>query len=178
MTTPSWAKIKAYLTTLDKDELLNVVRDLYQLNNDNKVFLATRLNLGQPEALAEPYKQAIRREFNPDRGVPGLSLRNARKALTTFKKVSADPVAVIDMHLYYVEQGVKCTNTYGDIDEPFYNSLYSVFVEAIKLIQKMNNPEIAAAFYPRFERIISDLSGTGWGIQDDLSDAFDNQYPR
>jgi len=28
--------------------------------------------------------------------------------------------------LHYVETGTEFTNTYGDIDEPFYNSLISM----------------------------------------------------
>jgi hypothetical protein len=130
-----WSQIKSRLSAFEKEDLLNLIRDLYQLNSDNKVMLATRLAAtssdGLADDLAEPYKRAIRREFNPDRGLPRLNIGAARKALSSFKKASASLEAVIDMLIYYVEQGVICTNQYGDIHEQFYSSLESAFEEAL-----------------------------------------------
>jgi hypothetical protein len=176
-----WSQIKSRLSAFEKEDLLNLIRDLYQLNSDNKVMLATRLAAtssdGLADDLAEPYKRAIRREFNPDRGLPRLNIGAARKALSSFKKASASLEAVIDMLIYYVEQGVICTNQYGDIHEQFYSSLESAFEEAIKLILKTRSSEIAEAFRPRLYNIVSDTSNVGWGFHDSLSDAFHDAYP-
>ena len=67
---PTWTQIKKHLTQQTSSELINLIRDLHKLNNDNKVFLASYLGLTDTETLAEPYRKAIRREFNPDRGFP------------------------------------------------------------------------------------------------------------
>lgn len=174
---PTWSQIKARLSHLGKDDLLNIIKDLYQLNTDNKVFLVSRLIIDQPEILAEPYKRAIRREFNPERGFPRLNLQAARKTLTSFKKASADYRAILDMLVYYVEQGVACTRQYGDIDEPFYSSLESAFEEAISLVRSVGNADLAEVFRPRLERIIADTSGIGWGFHDYLSEVFRRDYP-
>lgn len=174
---PSWSRIRSHLLSFSKDDLLKVIQDLYQLNNDNKVFLSTHLGMGDSETLAQPYRKTIKQVFNPDRGFPSLSLRSARKALNDFRKASANPEAIVDMMLYYVEQGVICTNEYRDIHEAFYNSLEGVFEDAVGLINKMGNPEITEAFRPRIKRIVTDTSGTGWGFHDFLSDVYDTQYP-
>ncbi len=134
---PTWSQIKVELISLAQKELLNVIHDLYRLNADNKVFLTTHLGLGDVEALAEPYRKAIRREFYPDRGFPRLNLGAARKALNDFKKANSDPRATLDMMIYYVEQGVACTVAYGDIDEAFYSSLEGVFADAVALTSKL-----------------------------------------
>lgn len=174
---PSWSQIKAQLAVLDKSALLELIKALYQLNADNKVFLTSRLTFSQPEALAEPYKRAIQREFNSEGGFPRLNLQSARKALNSFKKASSDPGAIIDMLLYYVEQGVSCTCQYGDIDESFYSSLESAFSEAVKLVYKVNSSEMTETFRPRFERIVASTSGIGWGFHDYLSHVYYTEYP-
>ena len=40
--------------------------------------------------------------------------------------------------LHYVDQGVNFTGQYGDIDEPFYNSMEKMFKDALKLSKKNN----------------------------------------
>jgi hypothetical protein len=174
---PTWSQIKARLSYLEKDDLLNVIRDLHHLNQDNKVFLASCLMLDDAEGLVEPYRRAIRREFNPDRGLPGLNIRAARKALTDFKKASANRRVVADLMVYYVEQGVVCTLEYGDIHEGFYNSLGSVFREAIALISGIGDAELIEEFRPRLKRIVADTGGIGWGFHDFLADVYENEYP-
>lgn len=99
---PSWSRIRSHLLALNKDDLLKVIQDLYQLNTDNKVFLNSHLEMGDPETLAQRYRNTIKQVFNPNRGLPSLSLRSARKALNDFKKASANPEAIVDMMLYYV----------------------------------------------------------------------------
>ena len=174
----TWSQIKAKLSGVSQQELLDIIRDLYKLNSDNKVFLSSHLQIGDPRDLSEPYRRKIRNEFYPDRGFPKLNLGAARKALNDFKKASADPKAVADLMAYYVEQGIQCTLQYGDIDEAFYNSLEPVFSDAIEIITKTGDAEIIAEFYPRLEQIVWDTSGMGWGFHDYLHDTFYSDYPQ
>ena len=176
---PTWTQVKAKLSSVDKNELLDIIHDLYKLNQDNKVFLTSQFVADNTEALTEPYRRAIRREFNPDRGFPRLNLRSARKALNDFKKANADPKAQLEMMIYYVEQGVVCTRQYGDIDAPFYSSLEGVFEDAITLLHRLGNPEaLIVEFYPRLERIVKDTRGMGWGFHDFLAEVFYQEYPQ
>ena len=128
---PTWSQVKKQLSSLEARELLEIIGELYKLNQDNKVFLTSQLGQGTNTELVEPYRRAIKREFNPERGFPRINLQAARKALNNFKKSSADPVAVADLMIFYVEQGVICTNNYGDIHENFYSSLESVYEDLL-----------------------------------------------
>ncbi len=79
--------------------------------------------------------------------------------------------------IYYVEQGVICTNNYGDIDENFYGSLESMYEDAVVLLSRLNSYELIEQFRPRLRKIVRDTSGIGWGFHDQLSDIYYNQFP-
>lgn len=174
---PSWSKLKPHLSALDKDALLALLRDLYALNADNKVFLTTRFLATTPEELAAPYRRIIEKVFNPDRGVPSLQLGVARKALNDFKKTCADPLAIIDFMLFYVEQGVICTRSYGDISAPFYESLLSVYDGAAQLARKLPDAAQIELLRPRFAKIVRDTDGMGWGFHDGLEEIYWDRLP-
>ncbi len=174
---PSWAQMRSKLLPLDPPELIDIIQQLYQLNADNKVFLTSRLFEVDLDALAAPYRKAIQAEFNPPRGFPRLNLRAARKALTDFKKACDNARAVADLMIFYVEQGVICTNNYGDIDERFYNSLESVYAEAIKFITNTGDVELIEDLRPRMQRVVRNTSGIGWGFHDALSEMYYSDYP-
>lgn len=154
-----------------------LLRELYGLNADNKVFLTTKLGMLTSEEMAEPYRKIIREEFNPTRGFPSMRLRTARKAVTDFKKASSDPGAVVDLMLYYVEQGVICTNNYGDIDESFYNSHESMYAAAMDLLNAVDEPDLYERFRSRAKQILRDTRHIGWGFHDALTDEFYSKYP-
>jgi hypothetical protein len=174
---PSWSKLKSRLSALNKDALLSLLRDLYALNADNKVFLSTRFLTTTPEELAAPYRRIVRLVFNPDRGMPSLQLGAARKALNDFKKACADPLQVIDFMLFYVEQGVICTNSYGDINAPFYESLLSTYRSAAELNSKLADSALIEQFRPRFAKIVWDTGSIGWGFHDGLEEIYWDLLP-
>jgi hypothetical protein len=173
----TWSELKSVLRDYEKPELLRLLQELYKLNADNKLFLTARLVEMDLAELAEPYRNAIRAEFNPSRGFPRLNLRAARKVLNDFKKACKDPAAVADLMIYYVEQGVICTNNYGDIDERFYNSLASVYADAAKLLTNTADADLIERFAPRMGQIVQETSGIGWGFHDELSHLYYNEYP-
>lgn len=177
MPTPTWSHLKPHLLRLEKGELLALLRDLYGLNADNKAFLATRLLPATSDAIAEPYRKAISQVFNPERGHPSLQLSVARKALNDFKKACKDPLLVIDLMLFYVEEGVTCTMTYGDIDAPFYASLLAVYRSAAQMVSEIDDPAQADAFQPRFHAIIRNTPMIGWGFEDGLIDIYTSVLP-
>lgn len=177
MPTPTWTQLKPYLQRLDKEQLLALLRELYGLNADNKVFLTTRLIPTAPDQMAEPYRKVIRQVFNPDRGHPSLQLSAARQALNDFKKACNDPLLLIDFMLFYVEEGVVCTRIYGDISGPFYSSLLSVYRSAAKLTSGLKDPHLMDPFQPRFLAIIRDTPMIGWGFQESLIDIYTSMLP-
>lgn len=71
--------------------------------------------------------------------------------------------------LTYVENGTEFTCEFGDIDEPYYDSLESVLDEMVKLLRKEGRD-----LYPRFQTRIQSLKRyagkIGWGYGDYLGD--------
>ena len=65
--------------------------------------------------------------------------------------------------------GVNYTNFFGDIDEPFYNSIAGMFHDVGKYI-KTNGMQ--AQFKQRCKIMMDDTKNIGWGFHDELSDYY------
>ena len=75
--------------------------------------------------------------------------------------------------LLYVEQGVKFTKTYGDIDENFYMSMEGMYEKALESINEYGFKE---TFQKRCKKIVENTSGMGWGFHDTLCDIYDEAF--
>jgi hypothetical protein len=122
------------------------------------------------EVLAK-YKKTIEDEFFPARGFGKAKLSIAKKAISDYKKVCNNEVDTIDIMLFYVEQGVKFTLAYGDIDEAFYASMEGMYQKALSAITELDVKNI---FEQRSRKIVTDTSEIGWGFHDTLSEIFQN----
>jgi hypothetical protein len=163
----SWPRIRKTLESMDGSELLSIVKSLYDLNATNKAFLARQFDEdASSDALAEPVRREIEKAFFKERGFPSFKTGAARKKLREYIKMVSLREG-IDMMLYYVEKGIQGTNAYGDIDEAFYNSVESVFEQALKAILKTHNPEM---YLPRLRALVTATRNIGWGFHDNLSD--------
>ncbi|MGH4140088.1 hypothetical protein [Clostridium sp.] len=52
------------------------------------------------------------------------------------QKNMTDEKLVLNLILYYVEMGIEFTNTYGDINESFYNSVEGMYQLVVDSINK------------------------------------------
>lgn len=100
-------------------------------------------------------------------GEPKLAV--ARKAISDYKRISPSPAGLADLMLFYVETGVKFTSTYGGIDEPFYNSLASMYQRALEHLAKYKLLEV---FEQRCKALVNNAPGAIWGLHDTLSELF------
>ncbi|MFD0676895.1 MULTISPECIES: DUF6155 family protein [unclassified Paenibacillus] len=161
-------EIKKSLKSYEKEALISMLMDCYKLSSDVKNYIHILINPDETiEELFEKSKHQIRQEFFPERGLARLRLSHAKKAITDFKNLSNDEVRTIDLMIYYVEVGVNFTNAYGDIDEPFYNSMISMYSNVIKKI--VGNEALFHRFNERLETIVGKTAGIGWGFHDELS---------
>lgn len=119
------------------------------------------------------YKKAIKKQIFPESGFPKLNLAQAKKELSQFKKISANPESVVDLMAYYVEQGILCTLEYGDMYETFYISMETVYENALKFAKKHN---VLDQVKDRFRKMVTDTRNCGWGFHDQLSDVFEQMY--
>lgn len=165
--------LKQYLKSCSKEELISDIAELFKRFEPVKDYYQVKLSPEEETPVVKKYKQIIENEFFPSRGYGRAKLSVARKAVTDYKKVSRNPMSLADLMLFYVEQGVRFTNEYGDIDEPFYNSMESMYEKAIEWIVKN---EMQDLFKERCKKIVEDTSGIGWGFHDGLSDIYSEAF--
>ena len=163
--------LKSYLTGFTKEQLIQQLLELNKKFKDVKSYYDFSINPDVSER-TEKVKAVILQCFYPLRGYK-LRLKDARKAVNDFKKLSPGEESLLDIMLYYVECGVRFTNEFGDIDEPFYNSVAGMFRQAGALyVHIAKNKE----FHDRAEKVMNDTDGIGWGFHDELADIYYNHF--
>ncbi len=163
--------VKKELNKLDKDNLINLITDLYKKNKSVKDFFDFYIEPNENE-LFKNYKDKVFEAFYPKRGF-GFNLKEGKKAISEFKKFGASTRLIADLMLFYVETGVKFTNDYGDINEGFYSSLEKTYVQALTLMRKEN---LLDEFALRALDVVDDTENTGWGFHDYLSQVHSDFY--
>lgn len=169
----SITEIKRNLKTYKQEELISIIADCYKLSDAVKKYFDVMFDSeNSVNKLFEEAKDSILEEFFPVRGFGKLRLAQAKKAITEFNKLCNDKVKTIDLMLYYVELGVDFTNAYGDINESFYNSMVSMYMNVVKKITSEDGVGWYLQFKERLEAIVTKTSGIGWGFHDDLSEIY------
>ena len=167
----SLTDIKKELSKFDKDKLIRLITELYKSNKSVKEYLDFFVNPNE-EALYEKARAKVYEAFFPKRGYRH-KLSDGKKAISDFKKLGGSKELLADLMFYYVETGVEMTENFGDIDEPFYSSLESVYEQALKLMQK---EKLLDKFKVRANKIVTDTRYFGWGFYDWLSSAYSEFY--
>ncbi len=167
------SELKQHLRKLTQTEAIDLLCRLYKSSPEAVKFLNAEFNREQYlAALYEETKAKILKEFFPTRGLGRLSLKDAKAAISAFKKVSVDPAPVIDLQLYYVECGVDFSKQYGDLYDAFYYSMGSMFTTVVETLNKLDDE----ALFRRFEERMRDIlkaDGYDAGFTDAFS-AFDD----
>ena len=161
--------ISQYLRSLSPDSLIAEIKELHRMFPSVREYYQAKLHEDGEIELLQKYKKIIKDEFLPGWGPGNSRLSVARKAVNDFIKVSKKSIHIADIQLYYVEVGVLFTNEYGDIDERFYESMESMYEKAGHYVV---GHKLQKIFEERFQKILSDTSGIGWGFPDALGDIY------
>ena len=165
--------LKKHLKTRSQAELIADIAELYKRFQPVKDYYQIQIYPQDEKQVAAKYKKIIEDQFFPARGYGKAKLSVAKKAITEYKKVNKTIVGLIDIMLFYVEQGVRFTDAYGDIDEPFYISMETMYEKAIKEIIKYRQKD---TFQKRCQKIVLDTSDMGWGFHDTLSEIYEDAF--
>jgi hypothetical protein len=165
--------LKRYLKPRSREELVTDIVDLFTKFDSVRDYYHTKLTPENEAVVIEKYKAVIKDEFLPTRGLGQARLSVARKAVSEYRKVSRSKASLVDLMLYYVEIGVEFTNTYGDIDEAFYESMGNMYKWAVGLI--VGN-ELEELYESRCRRIVEDTSEIGWGFHDRLREIYEENF--
>lgn len=172
-------ELKSYLNQQSDEELILQIVELFKTFDEVKEFYQIRLNSESDDtAVRKTYEEKIRKFFFPARPSYARDFpryADARKIITAYKKVAISPSSIITLMLFYVEMGCQFTQTYGDMDEPFYNSMESMFNSAVKEIVKFG---LQDEFKFHCQDIVNSASGTGWGFHDGLDYIFTEGFKK
>jgi len=161
-----------YLKSLSEKELIKELQKIYTKFEPVRKYY--QLELGNnSEAILNEFKTKIKKEYFPSRGYGSARNSVSRKVVSEFKKISVHSKDVVELLLYRVEMMLEFTLAYGDMDEPFYNSLESSFGEACKLIRK----ERLNHYYKEYCReLIGKSNNFGWGVYEGLDYSFEKCF--
>jgi TusA-related sulfurtransferase len=167
------SELKKQLKTYKAEELISIIVDCYKSSDDVKKYIHVMLDPESAEnQLFDEAKIKISRQFYPERGDPKLKLAEAKKAISEFNKLCSNPVRTLDLMIYYVEVGVEFTNDYGDIHEPFYNSMESMYQNVLNKIRTEKDQGLYNLYRDRLKAIVENTDGIGWGFHDQLDEMF------
>lgn len=100
----SKTQLKKYLKTLDHDQLVQVVLDLYDARKDAKEYLEFYMN-PDIEATLEKEKKKLQRNYFTSQGrtKARMSIKEGNEIISDFIKLDAPPEAVAEMLVYHIE---------------------------------------------------------------------------
>ena len=100
------AQLKKHLQKLPKEQVIEVILELYDARKEAKEYLDFYTNPNE-DAKLEEYKQIIFNEFYPKRGEPKCRFSVCKKAISDFTKLKPSPSCIADLMLFYIETGVN-----------------------------------------------------------------------
>ncbi|MBN1451985.1 MAG: hypothetical protein JW963_13300 [Anaerolineales bacterium] len=172
----AWTDIKTELQDLPKENLIDLLKGLHNLSAQNKAWLKAQiLPIAQDSEYLEKCREKIvRAVYNPNRKLPDMPrFRDAKKVITEYKKATKDLRGTLDLMLTYVERGHAFTNDFGDIDEPFYNTLLNMFERFVaELKMSPARRELYSFFRDRLMKMRA-TSDIGWGYGDEIQSNVD-----
>jgi hypothetical protein len=160
---------KKYLSQFTKEQLIEQIIELASKYKDVKQYYSFHQN-PDSENQKEVFKATIYKAFF-NRSV--AKLKDARKAVNDFKKLSPIPEALASLMLYFVECGTKYAQSYGTMTEAFYTSLENMFSDTCIFIVK-NNLEIE--FQPQCKLIIELSTKNYWVFHRNLLECYDDCF--
>jgi len=162
-------ELKRNLKESTKEQLIKDIADLFKKNSFVKDYYNTKYSNDNNQSVLIKYKDIIEDEFFPENGFGKARLSVAKKAITEFKKISNDRTQIAELMVFYVENGVKYTDCYGDINQQFYLSMESMYERALEFI---TDNGLLAKFNARCLKIVNDTSDMGWGFHDQLCEIY------
>ncbi len=165
---PSWSDVKAKLIDLDRDDLLELVHDIYAASKDNRAFLHARLRLDVD--VLKPYKAKIDRWLWPDvLQQQDTSVAKAKKAIADYRRADGTGDGSAELMVFYCEQAAGFSADVCLDDENYFAALVWVFGQALKTIAELPSAQ-RSALRVRLDAVHDACDGMGYGVYEDVAD--------
>ena len=169
---PTWTDVKKALSDLRPEELINTINDLYKLRKENKLFLHTRYHL--IESSLDDFKKKIAKSINPD-GNSKISFKDARQAVSDYKKALGDPEGVAELMVFYCEECADSIKSLG-LWEQYADGTINIWRDTLKHIQTLPHQQ-HAEFWERLATAQRRIGQTEWEVSDYISEYMLEYFP-
>lgn len=180
MTKPlTLAQLKKSLADLDSKQLTDLICTLYKENDPAKKMLNLRFqDPSYEETLFEEYKEKMDKIIHPRRGPLDVDFKAGalRSLISEFKKLHPSIQNILKLQMFFVSGALEFTIEYGDIDEPFYDSLCSMYETVATTLKKQNDLKLFQYFQPELEEDIQIARNFGWGVEDYLEEVYQDLF--
>jgi len=173
--TTSWSDVKASLSARTDPALIDLIRDLYRLNSDNRRFLHARC-LSADTELKHFLRQVADSIFPDPLSKHAVSISNAKRAIREYERASGDATGTLELMFTFIESGTEQAADLGYGDERYFSSLESMLTEALKELSQAT-PEAQEPFLPRLAALVDRASCIGWGFSDFVCDSILTEFP-
>lgn len=164
------SKLKSFLTSMNRQELENLVLELYSLPAV-KDAVNLRLNPNFTDEMVNRYEKKLAKVLmpaNPER----MSMSAAKEILSEVKGVSGiSPRVAAEVYLYAAECACDFTETFGDMEASFYRDLSAFYRAAVDMAEK--NGEVKEELWDRFHALNESFESMGWGMDEVVDPEFD-----
>lgn len=153
-----WNEIKAELDK--RSNAVDIVKELYELNDQNKYFLEARF-LDFTINTIEPYKKIIVKALNPDpfKNEP-IFIDKAQKAVEDYRKSTNDHNSSMELAFLFLNEAINFCEEYGYREEDIECALQEVYDIALDILKEI--PDEYNKYYRKmkgFEEKIEDITG-------------------
>ena len=169
----SKSQVKKLLAGMSKEEVINIVMELYDARKEARDYLDYYVNPNESGEL-EKFKKIVLKEFDDDICDPQCRFSVCRKALSDFKKLAPSTETLAEAMVYYVERVCEFSFYAGDLWEQYYDSAVSNFRSMLKFLVKN---DILEAMMPRVVQIMAWCWPCGYGFRDEIGDSFCELVP-
>ncbi|MDW7731166.1 MAG: hypothetical protein SCH66_01915 [Methanolobus sp.] len=165
------------LNSLEKAELITLVKDMMELSVDNKLFVRSAL-VDAEDIEVDKYKKKISHALSyNERGTKDWDLKEAGRIIRYLEKATDDPMIRADVYVHTVVQGHRITDELGDIDEKYYLSMEDFYEDAAKwvLAAEKQGHDISL-LKESLHEVMLKAQGIGWGYCDELSSLWSEYF--
>ncbi len=171
----SKSKLKALLSSMEKDEIIKMVLEMYSARKEAKEYLDFYAEPDEVSKLEE-YKNIIQEEFYPSKSTrePKIRFSVCRKAISDFKKLHPSNDMLAELMVFYMETACKFADDYGDMWEQFYDSVEGNFRKTLDFLVTHG---LWDRYDHRLQQCLNWADSSGWGFPDALNDMYE-EYRR
>ena len=171
----SKSQVKKLLSGMSKEEVINVVMELYDARKEARDYLDYYANPDETSEL-EKFKKIVLKEFDDDISRnPQCRFSVCRKALSDFKKLTPSSDTLAEAMVFYMERVYEFSFCAGDLWEQYYDSAISNFQSTLKFLIKNN---LLESMMPRIVQIMAWSWPCGYGFHDETGDSFCELVPQ